>query len=240
MNTKWIFCLLFLLMFSSIQAQDKMNEMSEQKSSAQRWQIGIQGGTGYLLANINDVEEDFSRKLKWGHHHSADLHYMLNQQRGIGIKYSGFYTSAGSYTIIDIGDGLKNWCINMKKRIYTNFIGLSFRTQQYFTRSDKFKITSDIALGYAHYRDEEENDHIQLSNLLLKSGSPGINLELSIEYSLLSWVSIGATASCFGSWFWKGTFTDGYNSTTVKFKDAQMDNINASRLDLSLGVKIYF
>jgi len=234
------------------------NDKAEQKKSiprpAQRWQLGIQGGAGYLLASTKGMEKslidagadeklakDFSKELKWGYHYGADIHYMYNKQRGVGIKYSGFYTSASNYMIFDTHDGgVTYWCANMEKRYYINFIGFSFRTQQYFTRSDKFRIGFDAAFGYAHYRDEEEYDNYMQNNYLLKSNSFGWNMEFSIEYSPLTWVSIGAHISYFGSWFWKGTLTDGYNSATVKFKDVQMDNINASRLDLSIGIKFYF
>lgn len=229
--------MIFMLNVLSMQAQ-----ASGQKESippAQRWQIGIQGGTGLMLASAKDMDRDFHKKIRWGNHYGADIHYMLNNKRGLGIKYSGFNTSAGSYLMVDIGDQRTYWCANVEKRIYVNFTGFSFYTQQELAGYDKLRLTFASAFGLAHYRDEEEYDNYKFSNYLLKSTSFGCNLELGIEYSPLSWMSVVANVTCFGAWFWSGTLTDGYNTSTVKFKDLEINNINASRFDLSVGIKFY-
>ena len=243
-------CLFFMMFFSSMQAQD-LSGQEKSNAPAQRWQIGMQGGMGFTLASAKGMEKslintgadeklarDFCKQLKWGYQYGANIHFMLNRRSGLGLKYSGFYTSANSYMIFDPQDAVSYWFIDMGKRYYINFIGFSFRTQRYLAHSGKFRLTSDAALGYVHYRDEEEYDYYWLRNYLLKSSTFGFNLELGIEYSLLNWLSIGASATYFGAWFRKGTLIDENNSTTVKFKDLQ-GNINASRLDFSMGLKFY-
>ena len=221
---------------------ENSKDMYRQKKSippAQRWQIGIQGGTGLTLASAKGIRTDFHKKMKWGNHYGADIHYWLNRWGSLGVKYSGFYTSAGTYLIIDVHDGRTYYCANVEKRIYINFAGLSFSTQQYFAYYDKLRLTFASAYGLAHYRDEEEYDNYKFSNYLLKSTSFGFSLELSAEYFPLSWMSVGTHVSCFGAWFWKGKLSDGYNNTTVKFKELQINSINAMRLDLSIGIKFY-
>lgn len=243
LDKKNVLFLFFMVFFSSMQAQDRF---------VQRWQIGMQGGAGYMLANTKKMEEDllrsmankttagdFCKNLSRGSNYGADIHYMFNHWGGIGVKYSGFYSSASIYRIFDpFGDGSLVFT-NMEKRLYINFFGLSFRTQQYITSSNKFRLIMDIAFGYAHYRDEEEYDYYWLSNYLLKSNNIGAKSEIGVEYFPLRWMSIGVSASCFLAWFQKGTVTDGNNSVTVKFKDHLLENINASRLDLSIGIKIF-
>jgi len=222
----WTLCLIFLLNVLSMNAQDKIVV-----SKGETLSVGIQGGVGFMLAR----ESDISR----GCHYGADIHYMLNRSMSIGIKYSGLYASSGGFVIIDPKDEWQNWCVNTEERIYINFIGLSFRRQYYLNRSDKFKLSSGIALGYTHYRDETENDFYDLKNYLMKSNTIGGNAELGIEYFPLRWISLGVSTSCFLSWFRKGTITDGRNTTTMKFKDYELDNVNASRLDLSLDIKFH-
>jgi len=251
LDNKYTLCLFFMLIFSPVYAHD----LSGQKKSippSQRWQVEIQGGTGFMLASAKGMEKsfidagadekiarDFCKKLKWGSRYGADIHFMLNRQIGLGLAYSGFYTTANSFMIFDPHDERSYWCTHMEKRDYINFIGFSFRTQHDFARFNKIRLTSDAAFGYVHYRDEEEYDNYMITNYLLKSSSFGWNLKLGIEYSLLSWVSIGANAGYFGAWFWSGTLTDGYYTSTVKFKDLQINNINASRLDVSIGIKFF-
>lgn len=220
---------------------ENSNDLFREKKStppALRWQIGIQDGIGLMLAKDKDTDRDYHNLLKWGNHYGADIHYLLNHSIGVGIKYSGFFTSADSYQIVDPRDGLTYRCVNMKDRIYINFIGLSFYTQQYLPDSDKFRMAFGSAFGFAYYRNEIEFDYF-LVNHLLKANSFGCNLELSFEYVPLSWMSIGAYLSCFGAWFREGTLTNYYESKTMIFKNAQMNNINALRLDLSIGIKFH-
>ena len=254
MNAKYSVCLIFMLNILYMQAQSP---------PAQQWKIGMQGGTGLMLAGAINKDKDFYKKMtgiqsgvglmllaakekdndfykkrKRGNHFGADIHYMFDHWGGIGVKYSGCYTSADAYVIFNPTDGLTYKCLNMEERAYVNFTGLSFYAQQYLPGSEKLMLAFGSAFGYAHYRDEVEWDYYFNSHLL-KTSSFGFNLELSLEYSPLRWMSVGAYASYFGAWFRKGTLTDRNNIMSVKFKDLYGKSINASRLDLSIGIRFH-
>ena len=222
------------------------------RNRRQHWRFGLQGGIGYMLASSDKekkqlidmgvnakIAEKLCKDTDWGYSFGADIHYLFDQRGGIGIRYFGFYTAAHADITINTFDGINYVYTNMRKRIYVNFAGPSFYTQQWLDRSGSFKLALNIAVGYAHYRDEEEYGHPLLPNYLSTGSTFGGNGNVSFEYFPLTWLSVGFTTGYFGAWFGKMTIYDGYNKQTIKLKDYQLDAINASRLDLSLGIKVY-
>ena len=218
----------------------------------QYWRFGVQGGIGYMLESTADSEneltsigvnsqtaKDLCKNLNWGYSYSADVHYLFNHWGGIGIRYSGFYSAADADITINIFDGINYLYTNMEKRVYINFVGPSFFTQYWLDQSNTFKFTSSIALGYAHYRDEEEYDYPSINNYLATGSTFGGNVNASFEYFPLSWLSVGVTGGYYGAWFGKITASDGNNKQTIKLKDYNLDKINTSHLNLFLGVKFY-
>ena len=218
----------------------------------ERWRFNVQGGIGYMLESTADSENELTRmgvnsqtakdlckNLNWGYSYSSDIHYLFNHWGGVGIKYLGFYSAADADITINIFDGINYLYTNMEKRIYINFVGPSFFTQQWLDQSNTFKFTSTLAFGYAHYRDEEEYDHPSINNYLTTGSTFGGNVSASFEYFPLSWLSVGATVGYFGAWFGKITASDGNNKQTIKLKDYDLDRINTSHLNVLFGVKFY-
>ena len=232
--------------------------LPERKTSVMpthRWRFGLHGGLSYLLASTDEAEKemvsmgtsaktagDYYKDFKWGYHAGADAHFMVRESWGLGIRYSLFKTSVSAPLTMNIGDMLNYWYIGAEERIYINFIGLSFCTQQWLDQSQHLKLNQSIAFGYVHYRDEMEfqrNNILQPSNSLATGNSIGGHIDLSLEYFPISWLSVGANVGYFGSWITKMTISDGYNKQKVKLKDYNIDNENLSRLDFSLSVRFY-
>jgi len=223
------------------------------KPNIQRnWRLGVQGGIGYMLASTADSEKqlvnmgvsaktakDLCKNLNVGYGYGADIHYLSNHWGGIGIKYSGFYSADQADITINVFDGINFLYTNLKKRAYVNFIGLSFCTQQWLDLSNTFKFTSNTAIGYTHYRDEEKYEHPLLPNYLSTGKAFGGNVNATLEYFPLSRLSIGVTAGYFGAWIREITISDGRNKQTIRLKEYNLDNINLSRLDLLLGIRFY-
>ncbi len=229
-----------------------INQTTSKSQPRHRWRFGLQGSIGYMLANTGDDEndlvkmgvnsqtaKDLCKDLSWGYGYGADMHYLFTDWGGIGIKYMGFYSATQADVTINIFDGINYLYTNMQKRVYVNFIGTSFYVQEWLDESNTFKFTSNIAFGYAHYRDEEEYDHPSINNYLITGSTFGGNVEMGFEYFPLSWLSISATAGYFGAWVGKITASDASNKQTIKLKDYDMDKINVSRLDFSVGVRFY-
>ena len=219
----------------------------------QHWRLGMQGGIAYQLASSDEnkkqfidmgvnskVAEKFCKDMDWGYKFGGDIHYLFNHWGGIGVRYSGLHSFAQADITINTFDGINFVFTNMKKRIYVNFIGPSLYSQLWLAPSGSFKLASTIAVGYAHYRDEEEYEHPILTNYLSTGSTFGGDVSFSFEYFPLSWLSLGVSAGYFGAWFGKMTISDGYNKQTIKLKDYQSDAINASRLDISFGINFYF
>lgn len=222
-----------------------------------RWRFGLQGGPGYMLANSVDAEnamtlmgssaetaQKFYKNLKWGYHIDTDVHNLITESFGIGIRYSLFATAANEPVTINIGDGLNYWYMNMEERIYVNYIGLSllFRENR-LNRSRTLRSNLSLSVGYVSYRDELEfqrNSFMQLDNGLTTGNSIGGVVEVSLEYFPVSWLSIAANAGCFASWIGGRKISNGYESQIVSPSSlGKGEWENVSRFDLSIGVRFY-
>ena len=230
-------------------------ERKTSRKPAQRWRFGLHGGLSYMLASTDEAEKDmvsmgtstkaagdFYKDLKWGYHAGADVHYMITDLLGLGIRYSLFKTSVNAPLTYYTGDMINYWHVETTERLYVNFIGSSLCMQQWLDQSHRLKLNQSFALGYVHYRDEVDhhrNFFMQPNNALATGNSIGTNVDISLEYFPISWLSISANMGYFASWITKMTITDGRNKQTVKLKDFDLDNENLSRLDFSLCVRFY-
>ncbi len=221
-----------------------------------RWRFGFQGGPSYMLASTTDAEnefvqmgtsaetaEKFYKNLNWGYHFDTDIHFMVRESWGLGIRYSLFSTAAKTPITIRTYDAINYWYLDMEERIYVNYIGLSFFLQEkWLNQSHKLRLNQSVSFGYVSYRDEVEfqrNSFIPLRNGLATGNSVGGNIDVSLEYFPVSWLSIAVNTGYFASWIWKMKMSDGYSKQTVKLKDVDMDNENISRLDFSIGLRFY-
>jgi hypothetical protein len=220
---------------------------------AHPWRIGLQAGGGYLLASSANAEKalqdqgisksqakDYYKRLKNGFQLSGDIHYLINEELGAGLKYSFFTSSADIDFFANTGDGINYVCMGESERIYVNYVGPSIFTQYWIGKSKKFRLTQELSFGYVHYRDEVKFDQDLYSsdNLLATGKTFGGTIELSCEYYPLSWLSVGANAGLFAATFKKLDVSNGYESATVDLDKNNYENM--SRIDYSIGFRFHF
>jgi hypothetical protein len=207
----------------------------------------MNGGFGFLLGSTKAAEENMERKglgadqaqtyykdMKSGLSASADLLYLITQKLGTGIKYKFFSTSASLESFFDTGDGYNLAYGTFMEQIYVNFIGGTIFYQQIIGGKKSFKLNSSCSLGIANYRNEAS---FFTRYYLLTGKNIGTDLSFGSEYFICKNLSVGTELSLFFSSIGKMRVTDGYNTTTL---DLEKDNTeNLSRLDLSLGIRVY-
>ena len=233
----------------TIESKVSENHETVQKKSVpyQRLRLGLGGGFGYVFASSKEAEQElvdmgFSKKqaqsyynrLRLGQLGSADLTYFISPNYGMGAKYKFFETSNSQEGFLDPQEGNNLIYGNLSEKIYVNFFGVTFHTQQCFANQPKLRLTSTYALGLATYRNE--TDAI-VRRFLLTGKSFAADINIGIEYFVRKNISLGMDLSGFYSSIHKLKVNDGTNSTTMELDKDNYENI--SRIDLSFGIKIY-
>lgn len=213
-----------------------------------RFRFGLGGGLGYLYVSSKKSEEElvnsgftkaeahsYYKGLKLGCLGSADLTYLFSPYWGLGLKYKFFNTSSSQKGFIDPHDMYNIYYGKVSENIYVNFMGISYYAQTWIGTLRKFKFNSSVSMGMATYRNESS---ILNSNLLITGNSFATDTNIGVEYFVRKNISFGVDLSGFFSTLKKCNITDGTNSTTTNLDADQYENV--SRLDLSIGAKIYF
>ena len=209
--------------------------------------FGINGGAGYLLGSTGEAKESmlntgisfeqaesYYNDLKTGFYAGADLTYMINKKYGIGIKYKFFDTSARIEDLIDPHDGENLIYATYSEQIYVNYFGPTLLYNQYLGRKKSLKATSVFSLGLSAYRNEAE----YLKNYILLTGNGlGTECTVGLEYLITPNFSVGADISAYFSAIRKMKISDGTSTTKVNLGKENSENI--SRLDLSIGIRLY-
>lgn len=212
-----------------------------------RWRLGLSGGFNYLTASSSKAEtaliqqgikksdaESYYKNLKPGISGGADLHYMVTKMYGIGLIYKFYQNNSEIESFFDPQDGANLIFGQMNEKIYVNYAGLSFYSEQFMKANPRLKLSSYYSMGMAFYRNEAI---VVNSPFLLTGKSFATNLDLGLEYFVFPRISAGINVSYFLSSLKKITLNDG-NSTTVQ--ELEKENYeNISRLDLSVGIRIY-
>ncbi len=224
---------------------EEQNEIK--KEPFERFRLGMNGGLGYLLSSSKNAEESmvslgftpdkvhsYYKRMKSGIYANADLMCQISPKYGVGIKYKFFDTSGNIEGFVDPQDGVNLIYTTYKEQIYVNFTGTTFFYQQFIGSQKSFKLTTAYSLGLTTYRNEAE----YLSGYYLLTGKNlGIDLSLGLEYFITPKLSVGADLSDFVSSIRKMKVSDGTSTTTL---DLDKDNYeNLSRLDFSLGIRLY-
>jgi hypothetical protein len=215
--------------------------------SFERLRLGMNGGTGYLLGSTKNAVDDmvslglsrhqaqsYYNNIRLGLSANADLTFLINPNLGAGIKYKFYNTSSITEGFFDPQDGLNLFYSTYKEQIYVNFAGASFFYQQFIGSQKSFKLNSAYTLGLATYRNEAE----YLNGYYLLTGkNVGIDTSFGLEYFIFRHFSVGTDLSFFYSIIRKMKISDGSSSTTVNLDKNNYENL--SRLDLSIGMKLY-
>ena len=157
----------------------------------QHLRLALGGGFGYLFASSKEAEQElvdqgFTKKqsqsffngLRLGYLGNADLTYFISPNYGIGAKYKFFETSNSQEGFLDPQDGVNLIYGNLGEKIYVNFFGATFHSQQWIAKQQKLKLNSTYALGLATYRNEMD---VVTNCLLLTGKSFGMDINLGIE-----------------------------------------------------------
>jgi len=214
----------------------------------QRFRFGINCGPGYLLASSKEAEDymtsqgmasdkarSYYRNLRWGLNANSDLTFLITPYLGAGIKYRFFNTANSVEGFFDPQDGVHLIYTTYQEEIYVNFIGAMLYSEQFMGSGKSYKLNSTGSFGLATYRNEAG----YLNGYYLLTGKNFVtDVSVGFEYFINSWVSAGADLSAFFGSIRKMKITDGSTTTTV---DLDKDNYeNLIRLDLSIGVRLYF
>jgi hypothetical protein len=268
MKKQAILGLVLLFVICAVKGQDKIITVQgdtiegriisaprKSTKSEKPWVIGIQAGGSYLTASTTDAENNlqnigiskteskkYYKNLRNGFHFSGDVHYLIWNFWGVGLKYSFFTSSAKMNFMVQENTYLPQfYTVGLNERLYVNYVGPSVIFQQWLGKAHKFRLTEEISVGYVHYRDEVRFDQNQLilsQNTLSTGSNYGENLELSIEYYPVPYLSIGANAGFFYSNITKMELSTKGHSQTVELDKDQPENI--SRLNYSLSISYHF
>ncbi len=226
---------------------DVENDLGFSIPEPSRLRLGLSGGFNYLTASSSKAEtaliqqgikesdaESYYKNLKPGISGGADLHYMVTKMYGIGMIYKFYQNNSKIESFFDPNDGLNLMFGQVSEKIYVNYSGVSFYSEQFLRANPRLKLSSYYSMGMAFYRNEAV---VVNAPLLLTGKAFATNLDLGLEYFVFPRISAGINVSYFLSSLKKITLNDG-NSTTVR--ELEKENYeNISRLDLSVGIRIY-
>jgi len=212
-----------------------------------RLRLGINGGLGYLLGSTEiaedylvnlgltrDQAESYYNDMKSGLYANADLTYLISPKYGVGIRYKFFDTSCSTGDFFYLLDGVNLIYTTYEEQIYVNFIGASFFYQQWIRSLKSLKVNSSLSFGLATYRNEAGYLN---SSFLLTGKNIGMDISLGFEYFITDNFSVGADLSTFYSSIGKMKISDGSSTSTVNLGKDNSESL--SRLDLSLGIRLY-
>ena len=253
---KAIICFFFALSFCVANGQDRIGvtQKSGSEKSSASWLIGIQAGGSLLLTPTADVKntmtnmgipntkiDDYIRQYKNGFSLSGDLHYLLKRSFGLGVNYS-FFTSSSKldFTLpIPAATGYI-FNFNFDEKLYVNYVGPSVIFQQSLNKNSRFQLSEAASLGYVNYRDElRTRNSATLPDALAKSHSWGGTIDLSCEYFLIPWLSVGVNAGImYVLPIKEENISTTIGSATVKLEENQYEKL--SRFDYSISARFHF
>jgi hypothetical protein len=223
-------------------------QKSADKGSGKKVRFGLGGGAGYLIGSTQNAEDQmvsqgftfdqaqsYYNDMKLGISANADFYMLINSDYGAGIKYKFFYNSSSIEGFVDPQDGVHLYYTTFRENIYVNFAGASLFYQQFIGSKKSLALNSALSLGLTTYRDEAEYLH---GYYLLTGKNVGADFNIGLEYFLSSRFSLGADLSAFYSSIRKMKITDGISTSTIELEKENYENL--SRIDLSVGIRIYF
>jgi opacity protein-like surface antigen len=238
-----------------------------------KWRINLSGGIGYDVENTSEDEKQmldlgFSRSkvtnliddLKLGGQGNTDVHYLLNKNFGIGLKYI-FFKNDGKITetyLFTSSSGYDMIQISAKQKDIINYVGPSIHLRTAL-RDSKFAISTTLSGGYTYYKSDEDAYIITATGLptefisleqgtqtsldrveLTPSGSVfGMSAGVGLEYFITQQIAVGVDVGYFYSSLNNIKIDYMGQELTLKQMNNGKDAI-ISRLDFSLGIKCYF
>ncbi|GHU62247.1 hypothetical protein FACS1894123_02850 [Bacteroidia bacterium] len=228
------------------------------------WRVSLQAGYAHLTASTSEAEQELQnsgisksdakshyKHLKNGVHLSGDVHYFFNDYLGAGVKYSFFHSSSDMellynmslYSSVSYYNSYEHYIMGVDQRLYIHYVGPSLITQQWLNKNQTFQLLAELSIGYAYYRDELRISPYLYSDdttlgILEEGKSLGKNVEVSLAYYPLTYLSVSANVGFVSASFKKLDETTPMGKTTIKLDKDQHENV--SRLNASIGVQFHF
>jgi hypothetical protein len=205
--------------------------------SGRKLRIAINGGPSWRIGEtpegISSAERDYLRELKSGYSFSAELTYQLNENVGLGGKFSHYGSKHSVSTItIDFPDGT-SYTGPTSDNIKIQFIGPMLFTRQ-VSYNEKGAFTGDFSLGYLSYKNVST---LGPSFLQISGANVGLSFGAGYEFYLSKSVGLGLSLSATFGTLTKLEIGNSISSTTIKLQEGQYENLG--RLDLLLGLRLY-
>jgi hypothetical protein len=238
---------------------------SRQRSSAffQPWQMEARFGGSYLTASTIVAENslsangissatvhDFYQKLRHGVHFGVNVRRLFDVldgrvNIGAGLKYR--LSSFSSRLDVMLPQSNNYYRFAADENVYLNFWGISYFVQHWLGQGQRFKLTYEIAWGYAYMRDELRFDEGQavmpydndvLPNMLSQGNALGADAEITFSYRHSKWLSVNVGAGYFATTFKRLTVSNKYDAVSIKLERGEYEN--ASHLNYSAGIQFHF
>jgi hypothetical protein len=242
------------------------------------WSVGLNAGGSWMLSpgdffagTTSDLAlsskqtDDYNSDLRNAVHASANLHYMLSDRIGLGVRYSFFAASVKrnlnfaipfyNYYYLSSSPYYEVFEVGVDQRDYVHFVCPSVILRMPLDKNGKFAVSGNLAPGYAFFRGEcrlklpdyfltyDSETAEMYCNALMTGGNFAANVELGFEYFPVKWLSVGAYAGYFYSKIYKVDLSamDDYEKIATETITLQPKyRLDLSRLDYSLGVRLHF
>jgi opacity protein-like surface antigen len=262
---KLIFIFAFFLCFMGGYAQ---NEFA-------KWRINLSGGIGYDVENTSEDEKQmtdlgFNPKkvnslvddLKLGGQGNADVHYLLNKNFGIGLKYIFFQNDGKIEEIkhLPLASGYGAVAVGAKEKDIIHYVGPSLHLRSDLGDS-RFAVSATLSGGYTHYTSDTKVYQASATNYIIgedpqfiynpsnpqysetifniSGGTFGLSAGVGLEYFITNQIALGVDIGYFYSSLNDITIKN-YLGQKISLKELNNGkDVVISRLDFSLGIKLY-
>ncbi len=235
-----LFNIFMLAICSAIYAQDTIAVPVTDHSAVTKIPkivIFAEVGPSFRLAKISSDysanQRAYIRDLKSGIAYNMSAYYLLDNQRGVGLKFSS-YSSSGTAPGQELYDPTGEVDFGYSKDDITiTFIGASYllREKGYFALDH---VGLEFALGYIRY----VNETLILNDYKLSGGNLGISVAFNYHFGITKNFAIGPSLSFTGGVLNRFKVVGNGINETIKLEDDALESLY--RLDLSVSGRFSF
>ncbi|MDR1631645.1 MAG: hypothetical protein LBR97_01975 [Dysgonamonadaceae bacterium] len=221
---------------------------------SQPFRFSIEGGYGHLLSSFTSMRNDllnyatsknvdqYFSGMKNDIHLGADFHVLLNEHFGVGLKYSFFASEAELTSQLPTGTYIPVYYVQREEsKFYFNYIAPSLFFRQWLDKKRRFALNESLSLGCMFFRNETRGGMYSMDrNVLAKSRQFAGNLDVSLEYYLLPYLSVSANIGALYTEIKKMEVSYVYDEQLQTQTVEGGESIDMSRLNLSAGLHFYF
>lgn len=191
---------------------------------------GFSNRTAKLPENLPGELKQYTKDLVTGNNFGLDFTYFLSKSSGIGLKYSGHFSS-NSIDRISVTTPSGTVYGKMSDQIAINFFGPIY-TSRYISPSTNSAFLFSIGAGYLGFK----NDAVFIDNFYFNGSTFGICFDIGWDLKFHKNIAIGFNIAFIGGSLSEIEISDGSNSQTIKFDKDNYENIG--RIDFTVGFRI--